>query len=100
MSVKTKQITGKLAGLTAVETEKVKHCSDNSFEMFCLGEKMSLVKGHGEHSKRETKTSLTTTKIQGGCTTIYNLPSLFCDSSREGGGRREREKEGDTQGEM
>ena len=39
---------------------------------------------------------MTTTKIQGGCTTIYNLPSLLRDS--RGGwreGEREREREGE-----
>lgn len=41
-------------------------------------------------AKGEAKTSLTTTKIQGGCTTIYNLPSLLRDSR---GGWREGERE-------
>ena len=46
---------------------------------------------------------MTTTKIQGGCTTIYNLPSLLRDSRggwREGEREqreREREREADTQ---
>lgn len=42
-----------------------------------------------EHTEGRGKTSLTTTKIQGGCTTIYNLPSLLCDSR---GGWREGER--------
>lgn len=33
-----------------------------------------------EHTKGKGQTSLTTTKIQGGCTTIYNLPSRLRDS--------------------
>lgn len=43
-----------------------------------------------EHTEGRGQTSLTTTKIQGGCTTIYNLPSLLRDSR---GGWREGERE-------
>lgn len=52
-----------------------------------------------EHTKGRGQTSLTTTKIQGGCTTIYNLPSLLRDSRggwREGE-REQRGREADTQ---
>lgn len=41
--------------------------------------------GHGgDTPRREAKTSSTTSEIQGGCATIYNLASsLLCDSGEE-----------------
>lgn len=50
--------------------------------------------GTTERTKGRGKTLLTTTEIRSGCSTIYNLPSLLCDSRR---GWREREREADTQ---
>lgn len=39
---------------------------------------------------------MTTTAIQGGCTTIYNLPSLLCDSRGVEGKAKERGRETET----
>lgn len=64
------------------------------FAMLCLL-KSQRSWSTAEHTKGRGQTSLTTTKIQGGCTTIYNLPCLLCDSRggcREGGETRHTEK--------
>lgn len=65
----------------------------HSFAVLCLT-KSQRGWGTAEHTKGRGKTSLTTTEIQGGCTTIYNLPSLLCDS--RGGWREEQREGGDT----
>lgn len=65
----------------------------HSFAVLCLP-KSQCGWSTAEHTKGRAKTSLTTTEIQGGCTTIYNLPSLLCDS--RGGWREEQREGGDT----
>lgn len=70
----------------------------HSFVALCLS-KSQRGWSPAEHTKGRGKTSLTTTKSQGGCTTIYNLPSLLCDSRggwREGGMEGERERDRHT----
>lgn len=64
----------------------------HSFAALCLS-KSQRGWGTAEQTKGrgKTTTSSTTTQILGGCATIYNLPSLLCDSVGE-------RKEGETQG--
>lgn len=51
----------------------------HSFSVLCLS-KSQRGWSTAEHTKGKGQTSLTTTKIQGGCTTIYNLASRLRDS--------------------